>query len=94
MTRLESALQQGESLARVYPQLQIWRNQEQAYQQFLRRLQNHHQLAQAADLLRRIELAFKRDSGEQLRTLITHLVCLYCDPAAATVHSKLCYDSF
>lgn len=94
LSRLESAIQQGESLARVYPQLQIWRNQEQSYQQFLRRLQNHHQLAQAADLLRRIELAFKRDSGEQLRTLITHLVCLYCDPAAATVHSKLCYDSF
>lgn len=94
LTRLESAMQQGESLSRVYPQLQIWRNQEQAYQQFLRRMQSSQQLAQAADLLRRIELAFKRDSGEQLRTLITHLVCLYCNPAVAPLHAQLCYDSF
>ena len=92
LNRLESAIAEGESLARVYPQLQIWRNQEQAYQQFLRRLQGHNQLAQMADLLRRIELAFKRDSGEQLRTLITHLVCLFCSPAVATVHAQLCYD--
>lgn len=94
LTRLESAIQQGEPLTRVYPQLQIWRSQEQAYQQFLRRMQSHQQLPQAADLLRRIELAFKRDSGEQLRTLITHLVCLYCNPAVAHLHAQLCYDSF
>jgi DNA polymerase-3 subunit delta len=94
LTRLESAILQGESLARVYPQLQIWRTQEQAYQQFLRRMQSHNQLPQVADLLRRIELAFKRDSGEQLRTLITHLVCLYCNPAVAHLHAQLCYDSF
>lgn len=94
LNRLERAIAEGEPLARVFPQLQIWRTQEQAYQQFLRRLQGHNQLAQIADLLRRIELAFKRDSGEQLRTLITHLVALFCSPAVATVQPQLCYDSF
>ncbi|CAI8163026.1 DNA polymerase III subunit delta [Pseudidiomarina mangrovi] len=94
LCRLESAMQSGESLSRVYPQLQIWRQQEQAYQQFLARMQGGNQLAQAADLLRRIELAFKRDSGEQLRTLVTHLVCLYCQPSVAHLHAQLCYDSY
>lgn len=57
----------------------VWRNQEAAYRSFCQRMTSAA-LSKAAELLVRLEYAFKRDSGEHYPTLVTHLVSLYCRP--------------
>lgn len=98
LSTLAQAQARGEALAPLYPQLQIWRGQERLYQAFLQRMGDAG-LRAAAQLLQRLELAFKRDSGEQVTTLVAHLVSLYCaapktQPHPAALAQRLCYTSF
>lgn len=74
-----SQLQQADNFAEACRKNGVWRNQEQAYRQFCQRM-SQHASTKAADLLARLEYAFKRDSGEHYPTLATHLVALYCRP--------------
>ncbi|RUO70683.1 DNA polymerase III subunit delta [Pseudidiomarina salinarum] len=82
LQRLQEGLATAQDLSTLFRREGIWRNQEASYRQFVQRMQGAP-LTQAADLLRRLELAFKRDSGERVQTLVTHLVVLYCRPDLA-----------
>ena len=74
-----SNLQQAANFSDACRRNGVWRNQENAYRQFCQRMPALA-LSKAAELLTRIEFAFKRDSGEHYPTLVTHLVTLYCRP--------------
>lgn len=74
-----SNLQQAANFSDACRRNGVWRNQENAYRQFCQRM-SAAAMSKAADLLVRIEYAFKRDSGEHYATLVTHLVSLYCQP--------------
>ena len=76
-----NALKHADNFATACKQNGIWRSQEALYRGFCQRL-TQPALQQAARLLVRLEYAFKRDSGDNYRTLATHLVTLYCQPEA------------
>lgn len=74
-----SNLQHADNFSDACRRNGVWRNQENTYRQFCQRM-SATALSKAAELLVRIEYAFKRDSGEHYPTLVTHLVTLYCRP--------------
>src|SRR5690606_96709 len=72
-------LQQADNFADACRKNGVWRNQEALYRNFCQRM-SPQAVSKAAELLARLEYAFKRDSGEDYGTLATHLVTLYCQP--------------
>lgn len=77
--QLVCTLQQADNFADACRKNGVWRNQEGSYRNFCQRM-NAPAVSKAAQLLARLEYAFKRDSGEDYSTLATHLVTLYCQP--------------
>lgn len=65
-------LAQGLPFAEVARQTRVWESQQSAYNGWLKRV-GTSQLSMIHGLLVRYELAFKRDSGEDLRTLAVHI---------------------
>lgn len=76
--QIEQSHQCGIGFAQIAKKLRLWRSQEQLYRNFWQRCRSH--LSQINELLARLELAFKRDSGADYRALTTHLILLYCEP--------------
>lgn len=74
---LTQALKAGEAFAPACQKIGIWPSQQAQYKSWLERL-TEAKLIQISHLLRRYELAFKRDSGEDLTTLAVHLVLAFC----------------
>ncbi|MBR9908197.1 MAG: DNA polymerase III subunit delta [Gammaproteobacteria bacterium] len=74
-----SNLQQAANFGEACRRNGVWRQQENAYRQFCQRM-SPEAVSKAAELLVRLEYAFKRDSGEHYPTLVSHLVTLYCRP--------------
>lgn len=74
-----SNLQQAANFGEACRRNGVWRQQENAYRQFCQRM-SPEAISKAAELLVRLEYAFKRDSGEHYPTLASHLVTLYCRP--------------
>ncbi|MGX5914478.1 DNA polymerase III subunit delta [Aliidiomarina sp. Khilg15.8] len=74
--------QQGTPLATVLQKSGVWKSQHGSYQRLLKdwSLQQSERLQQ---LLWRTELALKRDSGEDLTTLFSHIGLQLLDPQAA-----------
>lgn len=79
---LQQALERGEPIGQAARALPIWKNQETAYHQVAQRLQGQHRAIM--DVLKRLEFAFKRDSGEDYKTLATHFILLWCLPDRVT----------
>ncbi|RWU12739.1 DNA polymerase III subunit delta [Pseudidiomarina gelatinasegens] len=79
--QLVSTLKNADNYADACRKNGVWRNQEAAYRNFCQRM-SPAAISKAAQLLARMEYAFKRDSGEHYTTLATHLVTLYCRPEA------------
>lgn len=82
VSTIQQAFARGETISQAARSLPIWKNQEAAYQQVARRLQGQNRAI--TDLLKRLEFAFKRDSGEDYKTLAAHLVMLWCLPERTT----------
>lgn len=76
-------LQQADNFADACRKSGVWRNQEAPYRNFCQRM-SPQAVSKAAELLARLEYAFKRDSGEDYGTLATHLVTLYCQPESVS----------
>ncbi|HET8817194.1 MAG TPA: DNA polymerase III subunit delta [Pseudidiomarina sp.] len=82
VSALQQAIQRGESIGQAARALPIWKNQEAAYQHTAQRLQGQQRAI--IDLLKRLEFAFKRDSGEDYKTVAAHFVMLWCLPTRTT----------
>src|SRR5690554_5004911 len=80
--QLVMTLQQADNFDEACRKNGVWRNQVNLYRQFCQRLSAPGTMAQVANLLAQLELAFKRDVGADINTLATHLVTLYCQPQA------------
>ena len=70
----------------------VWKNQQPLYLQWAERL-TMATLVQLGDLLTRVELALKRDSGEDWSTLVVHIMALLCQPTAVS-ESLQCYSEY
>jgi len=77
LLQLKQAQDAHQDLNQAARPLGIWSSQVSAYSGWLKRLDSAR-LTKISDLLCRYELAFKRDSGEDLATLATHIVIALC----------------
>lgn len=77
LSQLKTALTQQLDANSIYRQNMIWSSQQQAYQSRAQQLAAES-LQQAQQLLQRLELALKNDSGENADILFTHCVALIC----------------
>lgn len=75
-------IQQGADITTVLHKSGVWKSQQSSYQRLLSNW-NLHQSQQLQQLLWRSELALKRDSGEDLTTLFSHIGLQLLDPDAA-----------
>lgn len=82
ISALQQAFARGETMSQAARSLPIWKNQEASYQQTAQRLQGQQRAI--VQLLKRLEFAFKRDSGEDYKTVAAHLVLLWCLPERIT----------
>ena len=77
LSQLKTAVDNGLDASSIFRQQMIWSSQQQAYRQRIQNLSNQT-LMQAQQLIARLEVALKNDTGEPVDSLLMHCTALIC----------------